>query len=505
MSVRIEVPKDVWPYGPPTVLLEPDIRTLLKEIPSMRYGLIGGMYPAVYWDTPLARFAVIPVFVINTLSGFPPRYIEYHSPRPMALVVFDVVVDDRWYRVIGEPCLVPALREWIYVRIPLTAIREEFGKIYIRPEMASYLTEFYTGVHSIYIETQDLLEGKADPLAERNILRCFFKSLVSPYSVLRQIEEPQLVRKMEEHIASTTKIPLDRIMRSEETGFCEAYSSDYYYKVILPHMSLTYERILSNEESYLQEFLFAQLVNYYVNMYRDLLSIRDLCEEGGNKPYEETLKGNFLSEEVFTYLYTGRLRLSAHPLYQKIYVRKFRNMVDPYLPRVGIRKDYLKRELANPESSLVKAIESYAEDVAKEVFIDYLRVPAQKVSVFIPYIKKRFLTSTVEALNRLPSIILIDELEDSLLGVYTGVIDSCIRDRLIREEIIPRILELYDKPLHVLSELYTKYDDYVAYFVHEAVQAFIDDYKLNAWEAIRAKFGLRGVEIKPQKLGAKGG
>jgi len=123
MSVRIEVPKEIWPYGPATSLLENDIRDLLKEIPGLRYGMIEGLYPCVYWDTPLARFAVMPKFIPTELFGFPPKgYNRYYDVKPVAVVVFDAYLYDKRTRIFGLPCLVPELGRWISV--PMDAIVE---------------------------------------------------------------------------------------------------------------------------------------------------------------------------------------------------------------------------------------------------------------------------------------------------------------------------------------------------------------------------------------------
>jgi hypothetical protein len=511
MSVRIEVPKEIWPYGPATALLENDIRDLLKEIPGLRYGMIEGLYPCVYWDTPLARFAVIPQFFKMVIRHFPlTDKLTYYGPKPMTIVIFDVVLGKHVIRIFSIPCLVPALGR--YITVPMEAVVQVREKIYIKPELVEFKTEFYSGVHSIYDLVRDLLRGEAEKLAEENIIASLYFPRIFFIEEWRQIihrikmTREEIKEVITNHITSTTLIPRERV---ESILGVQGYVHDMLrseeFSLFLqdePTAIPAYLEILSNEDAFLQKYLVAQFIHHNIEIYREYLSMKDLCEEGMNKPYEETIKGHIIGEVSGDLPYL----LNIHGMVKV----RYRSMLLPHIPDTrGLEPWLLERTLMRPGHPFrEKWLKEFAESVAKEILEEKLKIENKPMvntlatNIRIEYlgILDRDLPSFVgKAYSRRPPIIYPEDFED----FFTEPLISLIRDMVKYRPAIyaPRILtELYDKPIYILGDIFSSTGDYLALALHDSLQKFIDVYPYNAWEAVRSRFGLRGVEIKPQRL-----
>jgi len=504
-EVRIEVPRDIWPYGPPTVLLEKDIRDLLRELPGLRYGLIESLYPAVYWDTPLARFAVIPVFIQEKLRGYP--YGEPHtwfSPKPEAVVVFDVVVNNKRTRILGIPCLLPELGK--YVSIPMDAVvvmpRE---RIYIKPELATFRTEFYGGVQSIYTLVRELLAGEAEKVAEKNIIGCFgFARLLSLRldRLVTEATEAIIEEAIINHVANTTMIPKERIewIVHELLGACSIYFEEMFNQYIRDtHVYIpAYQEILSDERAYLQKYLVGEFIIANIAEYREFISMRDLCEGGMNKAYEEVIKGSIIDD----------IRYRIRGIIDRIIFKIYERMLAPSLPTFTLPFDtWMLEKIMSPEHPFRRRVGEYAESVVRELLEKYLKVEDKPtILTFSVRVRKKYmyyLDRDLEGIVELyPKQIPLRKLKE----YFADTLLDLLVDELMYESHIytPRILtELYDKPIHVLSDLYTSTGDYMALVLHDVLQAFIGFYPYNAWEAVKSRFGIKSVGVSPQRLNSR--
>jgi hypothetical protein len=506
---RIEVPKEIWPYGPATALLENDIRDLLKEIPGLRYGMIEGLYPCVYWDTPLARFAVVPDFHSMKINRFPPvTKLTYYEPKPTTIVIYDVVLDEHVIRILSIPCLVPALGK--YISVPMEAIVQVREKIHIKPELVKFNTEFYSGVYSIYDLVRDLLRGEAERLAEENIIAGFniprffaVKAWQQIYGI--KITEEEVKETIIEHITNTTMIPRGRVKRNilESLGFVlymmpsEMFSS---FMEESPAFLPAYREILSNEDVFLQKYLVAQFIHHNIGMYREYLSMKDICEGGMNKPYEEAIKGyiiDFVTERLRQLLLQNiNFYRIAHQDFRKMIERDYPDLTQPTDPRV-------LSHIMRPDHPFRRKVEDYAELTMRRMLESVLRVEDKaRIYTISAEFRKRYmdkLDRTLMELYKHPRIYpqVIEE-------IFAGLLGDMLVDFFTygaREFFVPRVLfDLYDKPKHVLSDLYVSEDDVLALALYDTLQEIIDIYPYNAWEAVRSRFGVRGVEIKPQRL-----
>jgi hypothetical protein len=510
MSVRIEVPKEIWPYGPATSLLENDIRDLLKEIPGLRYGMIEGLYPCVYWDTPLARFAVIPQFISTKISRYPPTTeFTYYEPKPTAIVIFDVVLGKHVVRIFSIPCLVPALGK--YITVPMEAVVQAREKIYIKPELVEFKTEFYSGVHSIYDLVRDLLKGEAEKLAEENIIGGLNIPRFFPVNVWEIIYHIKMTKGeirevIANHITNTTLIPRERVesILLGDRGFVlymltsETFSPFSFFLQDEPDKLPAYREILSNENVFLQKYLVAQLIHHNIGMYREYLSMKDICEGGMNKPYEETIKGYIIDSVSEPLLRNLNLYGIAHENYRDLVSR-----APPafYLPE--FIEPWFLESIMKPSHPFRRKIENYAELTMREILRLVLKVEDKaRIYTISAEFRKRYmdkLDRTLMELYKHPRIY-PHEIEETFAGLLADMLVDFFRHEA-REFFVPRVLfDLYDKPKHVLSDLYVSEDDVLALALYEALQKFIDAYPHNAWEAVRSRFGVRGVEIKPQRL-----
>jgi hypothetical protein len=506
---RIEVPKDVWPYGPATVLLENDIRALLEEIPGLRYGMIEGLYPCVYWDTPLARFAVIPQFFKMGIRHFPPTAkLTYYGPKPMTIVIFDVVLGKHVVRVFSFPCLVPALGK--YITVPMEAVVQVRERIYIKPELVEFKTEFYSGVHSIYDLVRDLLKGEAEKLAEENIIASFD---IPRFSIMEEWEQIiyriKITRKEMEkikevitnHITNTTLIPRERVesILLHGWGYVHDMLPSETFSFFLqdePTAIPAYREILSNEDAFLQKYLVAQFIHHNIGMYREYLSMMDLCEGGMNKPYEETIKG-YITAHVAEHLIKNLN-------FYRIAHENFRKMVEPYYPDLTRPTEpWILSYIMRPDHPFRRKVEGYAELTMREMLESVFRVEdkARIYTISVEF-RKRYMSKLDRNLIELymhPKIYPY-EVEAAFAGLLADMLASFFRYEA-GEFFVPRVLfDLYDKPKHVLSDLYVSRNDVLALALYDALQEFIDTYPYNAWEAVRSRFGVRGVEVKPQRL-----
>jgi hypothetical protein len=495
MSVRIEVPKEIWPYGPATSLLENDIRDLLKEIPGLRYGMIEGLYPCVYWDTPLARFAVMPKFIPTELFGFPPKgYNRYYDVKPVAVVVFDAYLYDKRTRIFGLPCLVPELGRWISV--PMDAIVEiTMERIYIKPERVTFRTDFYGGVYSIYSMTKELLAGEAERQAEKNVVWCFH---LPSYYLGKHYAEA-----ITRHIAGTTLIPEERIveiMVEIRPGICNSYFSKEFQKMLEKDtdLLLSYQTILMDDKGYLQRYLIGEFIRSNIITYREYISMKDLCEGGANKIYEGTIKGSIIDR------IPPRLAEWFNP-YPVVY-RKYDEMLLPYLKDTRPFEVWQLVAITEVGHPFREKVKEFAESAVREILEKVLMIKdKQAIEDVSRDVREAYMVKLDEDLD----LLLREQPKfkfdpDKLKEFFAGMLGDMMKDAVrydIRDLCVGRILtELYDKPIHVLSDVYVSMGDYLAFVLHDTLQEFIDRYLYNAWEAVRSRFGVRGVEIKPQRL-----
>lgn len=443
-SFDISPPREEYPYEPPPELIEHDIRELLKDLPGVKYGSLGGL-PVIYWDREICRFCIFPHLRLEKMSSVLRIEKEFVIVHALGGVVYTVKLDGVEETFYGMPCLV---------------IGETYG--FVKTEEGGIhpvvLTPFYGEAYNLYFTFNDVVDGKAEFLAMVNFARCILGGLEMLAREKQPLPQPpdKLLRRA---LVSKTELPVDVIQSQIEKGFCITSRN--------PYLFIEHSGIGTRVPEYaLENLYYYLLVRDKLDKFHPYISLKDYCESGKNKIYSATIFGMMLAS-----ILGGLCWNLARRIVEEINKQVGRNLAY-----------YMFGKIRELESFGLKYPVTTVTDMIIEAFEKYAKI---SVSEYEAYRVRSFVQSFVKA--------------DALISIISELIkDSCNRTT-IHEKIRARIDELYDVPIHALQEMYVREDDYVALAILETLTTSLYTYILDAGEIIKEKFGY-GYAPTPQRL-----